>query len=333
MPTHLIPPHGGALINLQTAPARAEELKQHAREWPSWDLTPRQICDLELLMNGAFSPLTGFLARRDYDSVCADMRLANGVLWPIPITLDVSEETARGLRPGSSLALRDLEGIILAVLTVEDVWEPDRTAEAEQVYGTADPEHPGVRHLLRDSHPWLVGGRIEGVEMPRHYDFPDIRHTPTELRQSVARLGWRRVVAFQTRNPMHRAHFELTYRAARDREANLLIHPVVGMTKPGDVDHFTRVRCYKAILPHYPANTAMLSLLPLAMRMAGPREAVWHAIIRKNFGCTHLIVGRDHAGPGANAAGEPSRSTAPTTPRNCSENTRKSWVSRWSRSK
>jgi len=233
------------------------------------------------------------------------MRLGDGTLWPIPVTLDVSEDLAKQLRPGGVLALRDPEGVMLAALRVEDVWQPDRAAEAEAVFGCIHREHPGVAHLLEQTHPWYVGGRVEGVHMPAHYDFRNLRLTPAELRAEFARLGWRRVVAFQTRNPMHRAHQELTLRAAKEVEANLLIHPVVGMTKPGDVDHYTRVRCYQALLPHYPQNTVMLSLLPLAMRMAGPREAIWHAIIRKNYGCTHLIVGRDHAGPGSDSQGKP----------------------------
>jgi sulfate adenylyltransferase len=257
-------------------------------------------------MNGGFSPLTGFMGRADYESVCASMRLADGTLWPIPVTLDLPAEfvAGQGLAAGSSLALRDGEGVMLAVLEVSEVWEPDRGAEAQQVYGTTDVAHPGVAQVVQRSHPVYVGGTIEGLAAPGHYDFKDLRLSPAELRAEFARLGWTKVVAFQTRNPMHRAHVELTRRAAAQLEANLLIHPVVGMTKPGDVDHYTRVRCYQAVANSYPMHTAMLSLLPLAMRMGGPREAVWHAIIRKNFGCTHLIVGRDHAGPGADASGK-----------------------------
>jgi sulfate adenylyltransferase len=283
---------------------RAAELQAASREWPSWDLTPRQLCDLELLLNGAFSPLQGFMGRAEHESVCASLRLPDGLLWPIPVTLDVPEELAKMIGPGSLLALRDPEGVMLAAMHVEEVWQPDREAEAEAVYGTTNLEHPGVAYLLQKSHPWYVGGRLEGLRLPVHYDFRALRLTPKELRAEFARLGWRQVVAFQTRNPMHRAHQELTLRAAKELEANLLIHPVVGMTKPGDVDHYTRVRCYQALLPHYPRDTVKLSLLPLAMRLAGPREAVWHAIIRKNYGCTHLIVGRDHAGPGKDSAGK-----------------------------
>ena len=305
MSTHLVEPHGGSLQNLIVSEAQRAEIQAASRDWPSWDLTARQLCDLELLLNGAFSPLTGFMGRADYEKVSESMRLADGTLWPIPITLDATEELAKSLQSGSTLALRDPEGVMLAALHVDDVWQPDRTAEAEAVYGTANVEHPGVVHVLERTNPYYVGGRLEGLQLPSHYDFRSLRLTPGELRASFSRLGWRRVVAFQTRNPMHRAHFELTLRAAKGAETNLLIHPVVGMTKPGDLDHYTRVRCYQALLPHYPKNTVKLSLLPLAMRMGGPREAVWHAIIRKNYGCTHLIVGRDHAGPGSDSKGKP----------------------------
>jgi sulfate adenylyltransferase len=302
---HLIAPHGGTLVDLLVDPERAAQLKAASRDWPSWDLTPRQVCDLELLCNGGFSPLRGFMGPADYTSVCDTMRLVDGTLWPMPIVLDVPEEVAAGLSPGGMLALRDPEGVMLAALHVEQRYCPDRDAEAQAVFGTTDPTHPGVAYLRHRTNPWYIGGRVEGLTLPLHYDYRRLRHTPAELRAEFAALGWRRVVAFQTRNPMHRAHHQLTLRAAKDVGANLLIHPSVGMTKPGDVDHYTRVRCYSALLKHYPRNTAMLSLLGLAMRMGGPREAVWHAIIRKNHGCTHLIVGRDHAGPGADAAGRP----------------------------
>jgi sulfate adenylyltransferase len=298
-------PHGGTLVNLLAEPARATELQTASRSWPSWDLTPRQLCDLELLLNGGFSPLTGFMGKSDYDSVCANMRLANGALWPMPITLDVPETFASTLTTGSTVALRDAEGVMLATLHVEDIWTPDRDAEAQAVFGTPNREHPGVAALLDRSNPVYIGGRLEGFQLPVHYDYHQLRQTPAELREIFARDGWTTVVAFQTRNPMHRAHYELTLRAALEAGAKLLVHPVVGMTKPGDVDHYTRVRCYQALMTTYPRNTATLSLLPLAMRMGGPREAVWHAIIRKNYGCTHFIVGRDHAGPGKDSAGKP----------------------------
>ncbi len=303
--THLITPHGGTLKDLIVSSERQVELRAASRDWPSWDLTPRQLCDLELLLNGGFSPLTGFMGKADFDGVVAGMRLADKTLWPIPITLDVPESLARDLRDGSTLALRDPEGVMLAALRVEEVFQPDREAEAKAVFGTDSLEHPGVAYTVNRSNPYYVGGRLEGLQLPSHYDFRSLRDTPARLREEFTRLGWRRVVAFQTRNPMHRAHHELTLRAARQVEANLLIHPVVGMTKPGDLDHYTRVRCYQAISANYPRDTAKLSLLPLAMRMGGPREAVWHAIIRRNYGCTHLIVGRDHAGPGADSKGKP----------------------------
>jgi sulfate adenylyltransferase len=304
--SHLISPHGGELINLIAETGRAAELKAHSKEWPSWDLTARQICDLELLLSGGFSPLRGFMNRVDYEGVCHNMRLSSGVLWPMPITLDVTEELAKSLKPGSSkIALRDGEGVMLAVLSVEDVWQPDRSGEAKRVFGTTSKAHPGADYAINKSNPWYVGGKLEGLQLPSHYDFRSLRLTPAELRAEFSRLGWRRVVAFQTRNPMHRAHQELTFRAAKQVEANLLLHPSVGMTKPGDVDYFTRVRCYQLLLSKYPQGTVKLSMLPLAMRMGGPREAIWHGLIRKNHGCTHFIVGRDHAGPGNDTDGKP----------------------------
>ena len=297
-------PHGGELKNLYLPAEQAEAEKQAAREYASWDLTERQLCDIELLLNGAFSPLEGFLDEDDYNSVIQNMRLTSGVLWPMPITLDVSEAFAETIQSGDRIALRDLEGVIIATLDVGDIWTPDKKAEAESVYGTTDEKHPAVHYLNNIANPIYVGGKLRGVEAPIHYDFKHLRNSPAELRERFRKLGWRKVVAFQTRNPMHRAHQELTLRAAFDVEANLLIHPVVGMTKPGDVDHYTRVRCYEHLLSRYPEQTTMLSLLPLAMRMGGPREALWHAIIRKNYGCTHLIVGRDHAGPGKDSQGK-----------------------------
>lgn len=290
--------HGGALIDLYLDQIGAEEEKLRARDVLSWDLTDRQLCDIEMILNGAFSPLQGFLTRQDYDSVVADMRLSSGLIWPIPIMLDVTEGFAEQISIGDTIALRDPEGVLVATMKVDDAWEPDKSHEAAGVFGTDDPAHPGVDFLLNRSARVYLGGKLQGIETPIHYDFKRLRESPSELRDRFRKLGWRKVVAFQTRNPMHRAHLELTVRAARDREANLLIHPVVGLTKPGDVDHYTRVRCYEHILRHYPEQTTTLSLLNLAMRMGGPREAVWHGIVRKNFGCTHFIVGRDHAGPG-----------------------------------
>jgi len=260
-------------------------------------LSPRHLCDLELLTNGAFAPLSGFLNQRDYESVVKNMRLSSGDLWPIPVNLDISRDQAEKLTPGDNLELRDPEGVLLATMQVEDLWEPDRELEAEAVFGTLDRNHPGVAHLLERTQPVYVGGKVEQVEAPIHYDFPHLRYTPAQLKELFAKRGWEKVVAFQTRNPMHRVHQELTFRAAREIEANLLIHPVVGLTQPNDVNHYTRVRCYEHIIKRYPDQTTELALLNLAMRMAGPREALWHALIRKNHGCTHIIIGRDHAGP------------------------------------
>lgn len=302
--TYLIEPHGGTLKDLYLSAEAADAEKKQAQEYPDWNLSHRQLCDVELLLNGAFSPLEGFLSQQDYQRVLDDMRLCEGTLWPIPVTLDVSETFAEGIREGNRIALRDPEGVLIAVLEVSDIWRPDKTEESLKVFGTEDRAHSGVNYLFTKANPVYLGGRVLGVERPIHYDFKHLRDSPQELRGRFSKLGWRRIVAFQTRNPMHRAHQELTFRAAQLAEANLLIHPVVGMTKPGDIDHYSRVRCYEHLLKNYPDQTTALSLLHLAMRMGGPREAMWHAIIRKNYGCSHFIVGRDHAGPGKNSQGE-----------------------------
>ena len=280
-------------------------LKQEALHLPSWQLTPRQICDLELILNSGFAPLSGFLNQDDYKSVLSDMRLKNGSIWPIPITLDVTNEYAASISEGDRIVLRDHEYFALAILTVESMWEPDKTVEAQAVFGTEDTTHPGVNYLMNEGLPVYLGGTLEKIEIPRHYDFSEFRHTPNELKREFDMLKWKKIVAFQTRNPLHRAHIEMNMNAAKNLDAGILIHPVVGMTKPGDVDHYTRVRCYKAAMPRFSKDSAMLSLLPLAMRMAGPREALWHALIRKNYGCTHFIVCRDHASPGNGPDGKP----------------------------
>jgi len=298
-------PHGGLLKELYLTEKQADEEKERAKSFVSWDLNPRQLCDLDLLMNGAFSPLEGFLDEGDFEKVCSEMRLSSGVLWPIPVTLDVTQAFADSVKAGDRIALRDPEGVLLATMDISSIWTADKTREAQQVFGTTDIAHPGVHYLMNIAHPTYLGGRVYGVEPPTYFDYKLLRDTPSELRGRFRKLGWRKIVAFQTRNPLHRAHQELTFRAAREAEANLLIHPVVGMTKPGDIDHFTRVRCYEHVLEQYPEQTTQLSLLNLAMRMAGPREALWHGIIRKNYGCTHFIVGRDHAGPGNDRSGQP----------------------------
>ena len=281
------------------------KLKEEYLSYPDWTLSDRQICDLELILNGGFEPLNGFLGKRDFESVINDLRLENGALWPIPITLDVSIEFAELLSNGDSITLKDKEGFSLAIMEISDIWEPDRAKEATLVFGTNDDKHPGVNHLLNESNPIYIGGNLKCIDLPHHYDYKNLRHSPKALKKKFQEMGWNKIVAFQTRNPLHRAHVEMTLKAIKELDANLLIHPVVGMTKPGDVDHYTRVRCYNHVLDRYPDNSAILSLLPLAMRMGGPREALLHAIIRKNYGCTHLIVGRDHAGPGNDKNGKP----------------------------
>jgi sulfate adenylyltransferase len=280
-------------------------IKQKLKNLCCWDLSHRQVCDVELLLNGGFNPLQGFLSEADYDAVLDTMRLTDGSVWPMPITLDVSEDFAQQVSVGDEVALHDPEGVTLAVMQVSDKWRPDKVREAQQVYGKDDRTHPAVKYLHEIAGTVYLGGKLQGLRLPTYYDFNHLRLTPAQTKQYFAKMGWRKVVAFQTRNPMHRAHQELTFRAARENGANLLIHPVVGMTKPGDIDHFTRVRCYEKILAEYPQQTTALSLLPLAMRMAGPREALWHALIRRNYGCTHFIVGRDHAGPGNDSEGKP----------------------------
>ena len=281
------------------------ELKAIANNYPSLQLSNRQLCDLELIMNGGFKPLKGFISKRDYMSVIEDMRLRDGTLWPIPITLDADDSFISEISNSPKITLRNKEGFALAVLEIEDIWKPDLELEAESVFGTKDIKHPGVHYLLKTSKKNYIGGKVEKILNPHHYDYQDLRHNPAELISIFKNKKWDKVIAFQTRNPLHKAHFELTIKAMEDLNANLLIHPVVGMTKPGDVNHYTRTRCYNHIMNEYPEGSAFLSLLPLAMRMGGPKEALLHAIIRKNYGCTHLIVGRDHAGPGLNSNNKP----------------------------
>ena len=283
---------------------------------PSWTLTARQLCDVELLLNGGFSPLRGFMGQDTYTSVLGSMRLGNGssygnALWPMPITLDVPPALAAALNSsGSALALRDEYNGVVAVLLVEgSPWRPNLAAEALAVFGTLDATHPGVAHLLRSSHSYYVGGQLLGLALPVHYDFPALRLTPAQTRAAIAAAGWARTLAFQTRNPMHRAHLALVAAAASAASAGVLLHPVVGLTKPGDVEYTTRVACYRAVLAappgtYFARGGVQLALLPLAMRMGGPREALWHAIIRKNYGATHFVIGRDHAGLKSSATGK-----------------------------
>jgi len=301
--SNLINPHGGELCDLLVHKDKKRIIRKESISLNSITLNNRQLCDIEMLLNGGFSPLQGFLGKSDYESVVENNRLSNGIVWPMPITLDIPEKLSKNISTGDRLVLRDHEGVALAILNITDKWHPDLSKEAEYVFGTNDRTHPAVDYILNRSNIVYVGGNIEGLELPRHYDYQKLRHSPLELRSQFENMGWRKIVAFQTRNPMHCAHKELVSQACREIGGTLLIHPVVGMTKPGDVDHYTRVRCYNKIMSKFPKDTAKLSLLPLSMRMGGPREALWHAIIRKNYGCTHLIVGRDHAGPGKDSKG------------------------------
>ena len=296
-------PYGGSLVDLVVSDARAAEMKATAKDHASLTLDERGLCDLELLAVGGFSPLKSFLGQKDYERVVAEGRLADGTLWPLPVTLPVTP--GNGVEVGKTLALRDVYGNLLAFLHVEEIYPFEKEAEAKGAYGTTDAKHPAVAYLNRQPGHY-ASGKLEVIRVPPHYDFVELRRTPKELREHFASLGWSKVVAFQTRNPLHRAHEELTKRAAQQIGGGLLIHPVVGVTKPGDVDHYTRVRCYRALVDTaYEPTSVVLSLLPLAMRMAGPREVLLHAIIRRNYGCTDFIVGRDHAGPGNDSTGKP----------------------------
>lgn len=268
-------------------------------------LSPRELCDFELITNQGFAPLTTFMGQETYNSVLQNMQLPNGTPWPIPIVLSIDQKTADSLHEGDKICLRNTEFYPLATLTVNEIWAPDKTAEAFKIYGTDDPTHPGVSYLLNHTKSHYISGPLKAIHPIYHHDFTTLRQTPTQLKQHFKQIDQPAIVGFQTRNPMHRAHVELTRRAADTLNAHLLIHPVVGVTKPGDIDYLTRVKCYQKLLERYPKGLATLSLLPLAMRMAGPREALWHAIIRKNYGCTHFIVGRDHAGPGKDKNGKP----------------------------
>ena len=303
MESVLIPPYGGTLVDLVVRGEEREALLAEAAHYPSLQITDRNLHDLELLAVGAFSPLDRFMGKADYQRVLTEMRLADGTLFPIPITLTIDKEALP--TRAEWITLRDSRNDIIAIMRLEEVfrWNPER--EARLVLGTTDPRHP----LVAEMQQWrdlCISGELKVLNLPRYYDFVELRRTPKEVRALLERMGNHNVVAFQTRNPMHRIHEELTKRAAAQVGGSLLIHPVVGMTKPGDVDHYTRVRVYKTLVEkYYDPNSTVLSLLPLAMRLAGPREALWHAIIRRNYGATHFIVGRDHAGPGKDSQGRP----------------------------
>jgi sulfate adenylyltransferase len=296
MPSHLVAPHAGPLVDLMVAPARAAEIKQQVKQMASWSLRPRQIADLEMLVSGAFSPLKGFMGPKDYEAVCRYVELADKTLWPLPVVLDVSEKVAQALKPGEALALRDVEGVVLALLHVDDVWKPDLQAEAQAVCSTTDPAHPGARRLLRETEPFYVGGRIEGVEPPRHYDFVERRESPRGLRERLAKLGWRTIAAFHTSEAMHRPEQELTLAATRQLEAGLLVQLGVATDAYWEVAHYARIRALEAILRTYPHGTAHLNLLPLAGRDAGAREILQNAVVAQNFGCSHYVVRGSAAG-------------------------------------
>ncbi len=301
----LIKPHGSRLVDLLVDEGRASEIREESRDWPSLDLGPRQLCDLELLINGAYSPLEGYLGAADHRSVCSEMRLASGVLWPLPVVLNVPDQLADSLSVGDSLALRDREGVMIAALEVDECYERDLDAEVEAVFGTGDRSHPGVAQYLHRTRAWAVAGRIEALQLPVHYDYHELRKTPAELRRVFSDLGWRQIIAFQTHRTYHRAQHAMIVAAARDIGANVLVHPVVGLDEPGDADHYTRVRCYQAALSSFPEDMAQLNLLPLAMRGGGAREALLHAIVHKNYGASHLMVDFDGAGTVLDVVGEP----------------------------
>ena len=299
----LVSPYGGKLVDLLQTGEKRQELIQQANHYPSIQLSARSLHDLELLATGGFSPLDRFMGNQDYQRVLTEMRLENGSLFPIPVTLTVSKADLP--THAEWVALRDSRNYLIAVMRMEEIFTWDAQREARLVLGTTDIRHPMVSEMDR----WgdlCLSGELKVLNLPSYYDFVDIRHTPAQVRALLDAKGHANVVAFQTRNPMHRIHEELTKRAAEEIGGSLLIHPVVGLTKPGDVDHYTRVRVYKALYEnYYDADRTVLSLLPLAMRMAGPREAVWHAIVRRNYGANHFIVGRDHAGPGNDSTGKP----------------------------
>lgn len=290
--------HGGVLKNLVVDAERAGLLKEIAHSLPDITLSDHHMCDFELMATGAFSPLEGFMVRADYESVIDRMRLQDGTLWPIPVCLDISENKARNLEAGQSVALRDPEGFLLGVMHVADIWRIDKEKEAQTVYGTTDLGHPGVSGLFHNAKEFYVGGHLEVISLPLHYDFKQLRRAPEEIRQDCQKLGWQRIVGYQTSGIIHRAQFEITLEAMRQAKANLLLMPVVGVTRTEDFDYYTRVRCNKEVTRHYPPDTHIFSLLPHFMRMAGPREAILNAVSAKNYGCSHFVVCCDHADPG-----------------------------------
>ena len=302
---HLISPHGSHLVDLIVDQERAAEIRDQSRDWLSVDLGPRQLCDLELLINGAYSPLDGYLGAADHQTVCSRMRLGDGSFWPIPVVLNIPDELADALAAGDYLALRDGEGVMIGALKVAECFLRDLDAEVAAVFGTADRSHIGVAQYLHRTRRWAAAGRVEALRLPVHYDYPELRRTPAGTRELFSNLGSRQVLAFQTHRTIHRAQQTMIVQAAREADATILIHPVVGLDQPGDADHYTRIRCYQAVLPEFPASIAHLNLLPLAMRGGGGREALLHAIVHKNYGATHLMIDFDGAGTVLDTVGGP----------------------------
>ena len=301
----MIEPHGKTLVSFHLSADELSEYSERSNKTASLTLSLKQQCDLEMIANGAFSPLSTFNNQKDYEEILLNNRLSNGLVWPIPIVLDVPDQFLKSLDKNEYISLRNAEGFLLAILKVNEFWAPDKKEEANSVFKSNDPNHPGVDYLFNHTNNNYISGELVPIQSNKYFDFTHLRKSPQEVRDFFRLNNWKDVIAFQTRNPMHRAHFELTKLAMDEHNSKLLIHPVIGMSKPGDIDHFTRVKCYQHIIKYYPENSVELSLINLAMRMAGPKEAVWHAIIRKNYGCNRIIIGRDHAGPGVNAEGKP----------------------------
>jgi sulfate adenylyltransferase len=301
----MIEPHGKTLVSFHLSADELSEYSELSNKTASLTLSLKQQCDLEMIANGAFSPLSTFNNQKDYEEILLNNRLSNGLVWPIPIVLDVPDQFLKSLDKNEYISLRNAEGFLLAILKVNEFWAPDKKEEANSVYKSNDPNHPGVDYLFNHTNNNYISGELVPIQSNKYFDFTHLRKSPQEVRDFFRLNNWKDVIAFQTRNPMHRAHFELTKLAMDEHNSKLLIHPVIGISKPGDIDHFTRVKCYQHIIKYYPENSVELSLINLAMRMAGPKEAVWHAIIRKNYGCNRIIIGRDHAGPGVNAEGKP----------------------------
>ena len=301
----MIKPHGKTLVSFQLSADELSEYSELSNNISSLTLSLKQQCDLEMISNGAFSPLSTFNNQKDYEEILLKNKLSNGLVWPIPIVLDVPDQFLKSLDKNEYISLRNTEGFLLAILKVKEFWAPNKKEEANLVFKSNDPNHPGVDYLFNHTNNNYISGELIPIQENKYFDFTHLRKSPQEVRDFFRLNNWKDVIAFQTRNPMHRAHYELTKLAMDEHNSKLLIHPVIGMSKPGDIDHFTRVKCYQHIIKYYPENSVELSLINLAMRMAGPKEALWHAIIRKNYGCNRIIIGRDHAGPGVNAEGKP----------------------------